>query len=174
MNLIAGLGNPDKIYKYNRHNVGFMALDLLASEYKESFTYNKKFNADICEIAMNDKKAILIKPMTYMNLSGEAVRAVKNFYKINTNNIIVIYDDIDLRFAQVKKSFNVSSGGHNGIKSIDSCLGSREYSRIRIGIGRPENLNIDIADFVLSDFSREEYGKIVDVITNNIIKDLTL
>jgi len=154
MFIIAGLGNPDKIYKNNRHNVGFLFIDYLIKNHnlvdlkkKSNFLYSKNIyhNIDVC----------LIKPMTYMNLSGEAISTSINFFKVDPKNIIVIYDDVDLPFSKIRIRESGSSGGHNGLKSIEHHLGNKDYKRIRIGIGGGEDI-FDLKHYVLSDFSNEE------------------
>ncbi len=167
MYLIVGLGNPGDKYENTRHNVGFLAADFLASKLSRSSNFESKFNSlflrttyhsrstqsSICE--NTEKTLLILKPQTFMNLSGEAVSLAVRFYKIPTENIIVLHDDIDIPFAKIKVKQGGGSGGHNGLKSIDSLVGNN-YHRIRIGVGRPENPRFDVADFVLSNFSKEE------------------
>jgi PTH1 family peptidyl-tRNA hydrolase len=146
--LIVGLGNPEKKYELNRHNVGFMAVDYLINE----FDANKigDFKGELYKT----KNFLFLKPSTYMNLSGESVVLVKNFYKIENDNIIVIHDDLDLKLGALKFKRGGSSGGHNGLKSIDKYIGN-DYYRIRIGIGRPERKE-EVVNYVLSDFTKDE------------------
>ena len=148
MKLIVGLGNPTQKYKFNRHNVGFLAIDYLVKEYNASFV--KDFKGELFK--SNDY--LFLKPSTYMNLSGESVVLVKNFYKIENEDIIVIHDDIDLKLGALKFKRGGSSGGHNGLKSIDKHIGN-DYYRVRIGVGRPERKE-DVVNYVLSDFSKNE------------------
>ncbi len=147
--LIVGLGNPGREYEKNRHNAGFLALDYLIDKFKAS-KISSKFKGEL----FKKENYFFLKPLTYMNLSGESVLLVKNFYKLNNNNIIVIHDDIDLKLGALRFKRGGSSGGHNGLKSIDNLIGN-DYYRIRIGIGRPEKKE-DVIDYVLSDFSEEE------------------
>jgi len=149
MKLIVGLGNPGKKYELNRHNVGFMAVDYLIDTFKAS-KVSSKFKGELYKAG----EYLFLKPTTYMNLSGEAVRAVKDFYKIDNEDIIVIHDDIDLKLGALKFKKGGGSGGHNGLKSIDSHIGN-DYWRVRIGVGRPERKE-EVVNFVLSDFSSEE------------------
>jgi len=147
--LIVGLGNPGEKYKLNRHNVGFLAVDYLIDEFQAS-KVSSKFKGELFK--SND--FLFLKPTTFMNLSGESVRLVKDFYKIENENIIVIHDDIDLKLGALRFKRGGSSGGHNGLKSIDSLIGN-DYYRIRIGVGRPAEKK-EVVNYVLSDFSEEE------------------
>lgn len=154
MFLVAGLGNPDEQYRFNRHNVGFMAVDSLAHRFSFS-NFSKKHQGLIAEGEIARKKVLLLKPQTYMNASGQSVAAIARFYKIPMENILVIHDDLDLPFARIKMKLGGGSAGHNGLKSIDACLGSNAYYRLRIGIGRPMDKS-QVIDYVLSNFSKAE------------------
>lgn len=154
MKLIIGLGNPGKDYESTRHNMGFMAIDNFAKRENVSFKLEPKFKAEIATITINDNKAILIKPMTYMNLSGEAVIKVMNFYKISSDDILVISDDLDSQLGRVRLRANGSSGGHNGHKNIALNIGTENYKRIKIGIDR-SNV-IPVIDWVLKKLTKEE------------------
>lgn len=149
MKLIVGLGNPDLKYKNTRHNIGFMALDYYAKEKRYSFKKKKEFKGEV----YLSKDFILLKPLTYMNLSGESVQAVSNFYKISPEDILVISDDFNIPFLKLRLRNKGSAGGHNGLKSIISQVGSEDFKRIRVGLGSPE---YDTIDFVLSKFSIED------------------
>jgi len=149
MKLIVGLGNPGDKYKLNRHNIGFLAVDYLIKEFNAS-KISSKFKGELYK----SSDMLFLKPTTYMNLSGESVGAVKDFYKIDNEDIIVIHDDIDLAFGALKFKKGGGHGGHNGLKSIDSHIG-KEYWRIRMGVGRPEKKEM-VVNYVLSDFSQEE------------------
>lgn len=149
MKLIVGLGNPDLKYKNTRHNIGFMALDYYAKEKRYSFKKKKEFKGEV----YLSKDFILLKPLTYMNLSGESVQAVSNFYKISPEDILVISDDFNIPFLKLRLRNKGSAGGHNGLKSIISQVGSENFKRIRVGLGSPE---YDTIDFVLSKFSKED------------------
>jgi PTH1 family peptidyl-tRNA hydrolase len=159
MLLIAGLGNPGQQYADTRHNVGFAAVDHLQHCFNFSWTKATKFNAEVANGTFNSHKILLAKPLSYMNLSGNSLQSICSYYKIPVSDLIVIHDDIDLTLGSVKLKLAGSSGGHNGLKSIDSNLGNN-YLRIRIGVGRPLNANIDVADYVLGNFSKDEEGKI--------------
>ena len=175
--LIVGLGNPDNQYIKTVHNIGFMCVDYLVSSLGfPEFKLNKKFNALITEKVINNNKVIIIKPQTYMNLSGQAVQKVVSFYNIKTENIFVIHDDIDLKPNKIKIKLGGSSGGHNGIKNIDLMLNTNEYWRIRVGVGRPDNKEISISDYVLSNISENQLinnNKIYEIISKNLEELLT-
>lgn len=150
--LIIGLGNPGKEYEKTRHNVGFMAIDAFIDGKNLSST--EKFNGEIFKIKQESKEIIFVKPLTYMNNSGICVSQIVNFYKIETSNILVIHDDMDLKLGEVRFRIKGSSGGHNGIKSIISMLGTQDFKRIKIGIGKPDE--ITTVDYVLGKFSKKE------------------
>lgn len=154
MYLIVGLGNPTKTYEGTRHNVGFDMIDVLANKFNIDVT-TKKHKALVGKGIIEGMKVILAKPQTYMNLSGEAVREIIDFYKIEPENIIVIYDDISLDVGRLRIRKKGSAGGHNGIKNIIAHLGTQEFPRIRVGIGeKPKEW--DLADYVLSKYSKAE------------------
>lgn len=154
MFVVVGLGNPGKTYASTRHNVGFDTIDLLAN--RNNIKINKiKFKSVYGEGFIGDEKVILVKPQTYMNNSGETVRDIANFYKIDPENIIVIVDDIDIEFSSVRIRRKGSAGSHNGLKSIIYLLSRDDFPRVKIGIGK-NGENQDLAGFVLSRFSKEE------------------
>ncbi len=150
MKLIVGLGNPGKEYDSTRHNIGFMVLDA----YLGPISWQNKFNALYTTTQINNEKVIFLKPLTYMNLSGNAVREFVNFYKIALEDILVIQDDLDLPVGKFRLKINSSSGGHNGIKSIIDNLGSNNFARLKVGVSK--NDNIDTKDYVLGHFKKEE------------------
>lgn len=155
MYIIAGLGNPGNKYENTRHNVGFDAIDYLSSLY--GIRVNKiKNKALIGEGIIQGNKVILVKPQTFMNLSGEAIRELKSWYKIDNENIIVLYDDVSLDTGKIRIRSKGSAGGHNGIKSIIYQLNSEVFPRIKIGVGVPQNNKIDLASHVLGKFTTEE------------------
>lgn len=165
MYLIVGLGNPGKEYAGTRHNVGFDAIDFLA--YKNDVKLNKlKFNAVFGEYNINGEKVLLFKPVTYMNLSGNAVVEAVRFYKIPVENIIVIYDDIDISLGSLRIRPHGSSGTHNGMKSLIYQLQSDKFKRIRIGIGKSKNPNLSLADYVLQKFDSDERTTVNETIQN--------
>lgn len=167
MKLVVGLGNPGEEYEKTRHNVGFMFLDFILNDSK--FTLNKKNMAMEYEAMIRGEKVLFIKPMTFMNDSGQAVIKYVNYYKIDSDDIIVIQDDLDMDLGKYKLLYNRGDGGHNGIKSIVSCLGTRKFLRLKIGISKA---NIDTKDYVLGKFSKSEL-KIIDE-TFNGLKDFIM
>lgn len=170
MNLLVGLGNFGKEYDNTRHNCGFLLIDKIIARYKLT-AQGKKFKSDFFVGEIDGKKIIAIKPQTYMNISGEAVCEVMNFYKISLQNLMVFHDDLDLAFGKVKYKVGGGNGGHNGLKSIDNNIGA-EYARLRLGIGRPQNPNYEISNYVLSKFSEEElnfFDKLTNKITDNFV-----
>lgn len=154
MFLIIGLGNPGENYKFNRHNIGFMYLDYLF-ENNNFNTFKKKFNYFYSLNEYNESNIALIKPKTYMNLSGKAVVSAMAFFKVKINDLVIIYDDIALPFGKIRIRENGSAGGHNGLKSIENSLSSQEYKRIRIGIGAPDHPG-KLISHVLGNFSKDE------------------
>ena len=152
--LIIGLGNPGRKYARNRHNIGFMALDRLARRHGLAFT-RQKGKAKITNGAIGGQRVILAKPQTYMNLSGQSVAALAKFFKIPAEQIMVIHDDLDLAPASLRLRPGGSSGGHRGLKSIIENLGSQDFARTRIGIGRPTHG--DPVDYVLKNFTADEW-----------------
>ena len=162
MKLIVGLGNPDRQYEDTYHNIGFMAIDVLADKYDAVFQ-KTDCKAKVAEIRLNGEKIILAKPQTYMNLSGESVLAFKSKYKVDTKDIYVFCDDIDLPFGKIRYRETGSAGTHNGLKNIVQLVG-QDFKRIRIGIGRDEKF-ANLADFVLSKIPShklEEMYKTID------------
>lgn len=155
MYIIVGLGNPTKEYDNTRHNIGFAAIDMLADKYGINVS-EVKHKALLGKGVINGNKVILVKPMTYMNLSGEAVRAVIDYYKIDEEEeLMVIYDDISLDVGQLRVRKKGSAGGHNGIKNIIAHLGHDTFQRIKIGVGEKPK-GYDLADYVLGHFSKED------------------
>lgn len=167
MKLIIGLGNYPKEYNFTRHNVGFIFIDYFCNHMNfEPLLENKKMLcAGFCCGEIFDEKVILAKPNTYMNLSGDCVSKIMNFYKISPADLIVIHDDIDIDLGKIKITKSRNSAGHNGIKSINNFI-SEEYTRVRVGVGRPKENEFDIADYVLSKFTDDELSKINDICSN--------
>jgi PTH1 family peptidyl-tRNA hydrolase len=157
--LVVGLGNPGKEYEYTRHNVGFMALDYIALRENTTIS-NLRFKALTGECTLNGKKVLLMKPQTFMNLSGEAVREAAAFYKIPPQNILVIFDDINFAPGIFRIRGNGSAGGHNGIKSIISCLGTDAFPRVKLGVGTPPP-QWELMNWVLGNPSPEDQKKII-------------
>ncbi len=167
--LIVGLGNPGSKYTDTRHNVGFIAVDELARRWKESLS-TEKWNALSCRMVQWDCRLTLIKPVTFMNLSGRAVAEYAKFYKIPVQNIIVVHDDLDMHPGRLKLVRGGGAGGHNGIKSITQSLGSNEFFRLKIGIGRPGkgdvHADFPVEKYVLSVMSAEEASLLEDRIAS--------
>ena len=161
MKLIVGLGNPGKQYELTRHNVGFICLDAEKDKYNLSFKLETSFNALVATTMINGEKCVFVKPQTYMNLSGEAIGKILKYYKINVDDMLVIYDDMDLPMGALRLREKGSAGGHNGIKSIIAHVGTQEFKRIRVGIS--SHNNIDAKDYVLGRFSKEEQAVLVSI-----------
>lgn len=158
MKLIVGLGNPTKKYEGTRHNVGFLCIDAVASHFNVQFTLETSLKCMMAKVNLDGYKAILMKPMTYMNLSGEAVQAVMKYYKIEVEDILILSDDLDSHTGRIRIRSNGTAGGHNGLKSIAQHLHTEEYKRLKIGIDRSEV--IPVIDYVLQRFSTEELAVI--------------
>lgn len=160
--LIVGLGNPGREYKCNRHNVGFMLIDKLA--YKLGVTFGRmESNALVTKTDYMQKRLTLVKPQTYMNLSGQAVSSLVRFYKVPLTNLIVVYDDVDLPMGTLRMRPSGGAGGHKGVVSILERLGTQDFPRLRIGIGRPPG-RLEAADYVLHDFSKEELDVLPEIL----------
>jgi peptidyl-tRNA hydrolase, PTH1 family len=162
MHLIVGLGNIGEKYQLTRHNVGFLVIDEMIKNLSTSNINKSNFKADVFKSGYN----LFVKPKTYMNLSGEAVYSIKEYYKIDMEDIIVIHDDLDLPFGTVKFKVGGGHGGHNGLKSLDANIG-KEYIRVRVGIGKPQDKN-DVVNYVLGNFSKEELNKLEGIISHTI------
>ncbi len=165
MYLIAGLGNPGDKYKQTRHNIGFLVIDEITKSLSTTNIANQNFQA----ITQKNLSNIYAKPQTFMNLSGESILNIVEYYNIPNENIIIVHDDIDLSFGTVKFKIGGSHGGHNGLRSIDSHIG-KDYIRVRVGVGKPED-KCDVANYVLSNFSKEEFKELENIIPH-IIKAL--
>jgi peptidyl-tRNA hydrolase, PTH1 family len=166
--LVVGLGNPGAEYAKNRHNVGFMIADLLARRVGARFGRHRKASAEVAEarlgVGAEAPRLVLAKPLTYMNLSGGPVSALAQFYKVPVGRIIALHDELDIPYGQLRLKVDGGEGGHNGLRSMSKSLGSKEYLRVRFGIGRPPGRQ-DPADYVLSDFTaveRKELDFLVD------------
>lgn len=165
--LFVGLGNPGDKYQQNRHNIGFMAVDAIAHRHNFS-GWQKKFQALACEGRLGSARVLLLKPQTFMNLSGQSVREAAAFYKIGLENVAVFHDELDLVPGKVRVKKGGGSGGHNGIRSIDEHLG-QDYLRVRLGIGHPGDKNL-VSPYVLSDFfkaEREWLSALIDAVAEN-------
>ena len=162
MYVIAGLGNPGREYEGTRHNVGFMTLDALADKYNIDVR-EKAFKGLIGKGVIEGNKVILVKPQTYMNSSGESIRAAADYYKVDPEDILIVYDDISLAPGQLRIRAKGSAGGHNGIKSIIAHLGTQEFPRVKVGVGEKPS-RMDLADYVLGHFSKEEQATMADAV----------
>jgi len=154
--LIVGLGNPGRDYARTRHNAGFLLLDRLADRWRVEWAARKKFNARVGRADRGDRRIFLCEPETYMNASGEAVSALMKFYKVPPSQLLVAVDDADLPFGDIRLRPGGSSGGHHGLESVEQHLGTRDYARLRIGIGRRAADEREITDWVLAAFKKEE------------------
>ncbi len=166
MLVLVGLGNPDKIYEKTYHNIGFMAIDYFAKRHSIEFTKNK-YNAKVAEAMINGEKVILLKPTTYMNLSGNSVSAIINQLKLPLDNLCIIYDDIDLEVGSLRLRTSGSAGTHNGMRDIINKLSSKDFLRLRVGIGRPEKMSL--IDYVLSKISKDResiFNKVFEEVAN--------
>ena len=176
--LVVGLGNPGREYAGNRHNVGFMVADLLAGRVGARFGRHKRAVAEVAEgrLGFGGPKLVLVKPLTYMNLSGGPVAALAQFYKVPPAQVIAVHDELDIGFGQVRVKCGGGEGGHNGLRSMSKSLGTKDYVRVRFGVGRPPGRQ-DPADYVLSDFSAAERKELdflvdraADVVESVIVK----
>ncbi|MDD6736443.1 MAG: aminoacyl-tRNA hydrolase [Clostridiales bacterium] len=175
MYLIAGLGNPGRQYDMTRHNIGFEVIDYMADQYNVKVK-KLKFKGLYADTVIAGEKAILLKPQTYMNLSGESVRDFADFYKIPAENIIIINDDINLAAGRLRIRAKGSAGGHNGLKSIIYQLNSDNFPRIRIGVDSPVREKMDLADFVLARFTKEEIPVLEEsiILTKKAVEEIIL
>jgi len=157
MKLIVGLGNPGEKYQKSRHNVGFILLDKFAADNNLNWRKVERFNSEVADYS----NGLLIKPQNFMNNSGNAVSKLVNFYKISLDDLIIIHDDVDLPLGVIKKQKGKNSAGHHGVENIIEELGTKDFWRIRVGIGKPEDKNIPVDEWVLQDFGKNE----LDVVT---------
>ena len=170
MLLFVGLGNPTPDSENNRHNVGFKIIDSINKKFSLS-KQKPKFKGLLTTGNVADQKIYAIKPLTFMNNSGICIRELIEYFKIDAENVIVFHDDLDVEFGKIKAKFGGSSAGHNGVASIDKFIG-KDYSRVRIGIGKPKN-NIEIEDFVLQNFNDDEMVKL-KIIIENIVTSISI
>lgn len=159
--LVAGLGNPGSQYEGNRHNIGFMAVDALADKYGFP-PFRAKFKALVSDGKIGNERVLLVKPQTFMNSSGDAVQEAAHFYKILPNHVLVLHDELDIPAMALKIKTGGGHAGHNGLRSIDACLGTNNYKRLRLGIGHPGDRGL-VYNYVLSDFAKAEQGPVEDL-----------
>ncbi len=162
--LVVGLGNPGGKYALTRHNIGFMALDAYAASVGGP-RWKEERQALVTRLKIDDVEVLFAKPQTFMNKSGESVRPLLDFYKIPLENLIVIHDEIDIGFGAIKIHKNRGPGGHNGIKSLNEHLGTQDYIRLKLGVGRSPNPKVDAAAHVLQDFTPEEQTHLHDILS---------
>lgn len=163
--LVVGLGNPGMQYENTRHNVGFAAIDVFAEKNGGSFLKHK-FDSVYGECAVGDKRILIAKPQTFMNLSGKAVTAIASFYKIPYENVLIMFDDISLDVGKIRIRRKGSDGGHNGIKDIIQLSGTQDIPRIKIGVGKKPHPDYDLKDWVLGKFPEEQIDELNKAITN--------
>ena len=178
MQIIIGLGNPEEKFGDTRHNTGFLFVDKIKEKYAlPEFEFKKNFQAEIAKGKIGEAEILLVKPQTFMNLSGEAAQAILNFYKITPDNLLVIHDDLDIKLGNYKLATDSSSAGHNGVQNIIDCLGTQKFRRLRIGIGQKAEedepaCRLEAHDFVLAKFSSEELHTL-NSLAEEIIKNIT-
>ena len=163
MKLIVGLGNPGKEYENTRHNLGYLFIDYYLNKKGINLEWKEKFNGLYLDTVIAGEKIIFMKPLTYMNLSGEAVRKYLDYFKIDVSDLLVVVDDLDLRVGNYKIKNNGSSGGHNGLKNIELNIGTQNYKRFRIGIS---NTTYDVKDYVLGKISVKDYYDVFDILSD--------
>lgn len=168
MKLIIGLGNPGKEYESTRHNTGFILIDELAAQFGASFQAKPKFKARIAETNMEGEKVLLVKPTTFYNLVGESIRTIRDFYKCDNSDILIIHDDIALPFGTIRTRLSGSDGGNNGIKSLNQHLG-QDYARIRVGMWNEHHEDITATDFVLEKLSGDKQKALQALTKHSII-----
>lgn len=164
MKIIVGLGNPGSKYLLTRHNAGFLVIDALAQR-NGAPVFKQEHKALTSKLKIDGIDIILVKPQTYMNLSGESVVSLLNFYKLTPEDLLVVHDEVDLPFGTLKFQEKRGHGGHNGIRSIHSLLGTNEYSRLRVGINRPPHPKMSVADYALQNFSTSEQNELPDLLS---------
>lgn len=162
MFLIVGLGNPGKSYQGTRHNIGFSLLDLLAKKFLVQFRKSSRLQGDVAEVEMEGKKCLLLKPQTYMNLSGNSVLEAVKYQPIDLTSLLVVVDDVALPLGEIRLRAKGGSGGHNGLVSIEERLQTQDYPRLRLGVG--DRLEGDLASHVLGKFSKEEESAVSDLL----------
>ncbi len=178
MKLIVGLGNPGPKYQLTRHNIGFLFIDALVETCEGQRRYKSEFKAETQKISIKGEPAIVCKPQTFMNLSGESVQPLLKFYNMTLNDLIVVHDEVDQPFNVLKFQFKRGHGGHNGIRNIHQILGSDEYARLRLGVGKPPvfvddngektRSTMTVADWVLHNFGKDEQQKLPDFLNHAI------
>lgn len=179
MKLIVGLGNPGPKYTLTRHNVGFMLLDVIAQEFAPGSKWKSEFKAETMKLTWAGQQVLLVKPQTFMNLSGESVQPIVGMYKIALTDVLVAHDEIDLPFGEVRFQSKRGAGGHNGIKSLHQMLGSDEYCRLRLGVGRPPVFvndagemtrpTMEVHEYVLQNFTKDEQKQLAEDLFSHFV-----
>ncbi len=169
--LIVGLGNPGEQYARTRHNAGFIALERLGKSWSAQWVFERTFCANVADVRLQERKVLLCHPQTYMNLSGKSVASIVNYYHIKLENLLVVSDDADLPLGIIRLRPDGGSGGHHGLESIEQALGTQNYARLRIGIGRQSDSQCEITDYVLGEFSLQEL-KILDLVLERAVKQI--
>lgn len=165
MKLIVGLGNPGPQYAQTRHNIGWMAIDALAAKIKADWKlWGPGKISELAQGELAGEKILLVKPLTYMNLSGQSVVAVAGFFKVLPEDICAVHDELDIPFGDLRLKIGGGEGGHNGLKSMTKCLSTGQYARIRMGIGRPPHQGMDPADYVLGSFGSSDWPTVDDMV----------
>jgi len=163
--IIAGLGNPGAQYARTRHNIGFMAVEKLAEDWRARWATKSKFAVRLARVDQDERRILLCEPQTYMNASGEGIGALASFYRVEMQNLLVVLDDADLPFGAIRLRPEGSSGGHHGLESIQQHLGTTQFARLRLGIGRNDPASREITDYVLSQFRKDESELLGKVLT---------
>jgi PTH1 family peptidyl-tRNA hydrolase len=162
MFLIVGLGNPGARYLLTRHNIGFMALDRYFESAGGKPNWKEEKKALICRAKIESHDVLFVKPQTFMNKSGESVRALMDYYKVQLDHVLVLHDELDIGYGAIKIQRNRGPGGHNGLKSINEQLGTQDYTRLKLGVGKPPDARWDISNWVLSNFFEDEGAHLMD------------
>ena len=173
--VVVGLGNPGARYEQTRHNIGFQLLDHIVrgadseSNLRVVSSWQRKFDAELCQVALEDRSLWLLKPCSFMNCSGGPLKAFLDFYKLKVSEIVVVHDDVDIALGSFRLKRGGGHGGHNGLRSICECLSSSEYARLRLGVGRPPDAAWDLADWVLGNFNKEEQLVVQQILDRSLV-----
>ena len=176
MKIIVGLGNPGTQYALTRHNIGFMALDAMAEVHGAAGAWKSEHKAETNRLRIGEQQVLLVKPQTFMNLSGQSVQAILAFHKVQKTDLLVAHDEVDIKFNTMKFQVSRGHGGHNGIRNIHELLGGNDYARLKLGVGRPPQFvdddgkvtrpTMEVADWVLKAFSKEEFKIMPEFLSN--------
>jgi PTH1 family peptidyl-tRNA hydrolase len=166
MKIIAGLGNPGPKYLMTRHNAGFLVVDALIQTNKCS-QITQEHKSQVCKFKIQGEDVIVVKPQTFMNLSGQAIAPLMNYYKLSLSDLLVVHDEVDLPFGTIKFQTHRGHGGHNGVRNIHELLGTKDYARLRIGINRPPHQDMSVADYALQNFNKSEQSQLNEIISRS-------